>query len=182
MPRLKLIAAALLAGLTLGGCSMLTPQTSTDSAVPLVVVVASGGHCMEGQCEATTTILRDGTLTIDGGPEPVVVHVDSSLVAPLTAAVDAADYATITSVPFTGECPIAFDGQELTYTFRPVGRDAVTFSSCEVEIPVNHPLFRALEAVMIQTTEYRSGRVSAHRTRSPASRPRGRLRAPFRVP
>ena len=42
MPRLKLLAAALLAavvaGLALGGCSMLTPQTSTDPAVPLVVV------------------------------------------------------------------------------------------------------------------------------------------------
>jgi hypothetical protein len=152
MTRLKLLAAALLAGLALAGCSMLTPQTSSFAG-PVAVVQADGGHCLEGSCKIVTTIARDATVTIDPAVgETVTLHVDAALVTALAAAVDATDFAVITGVPFTGECPTAFDGQELTYTFSPVGRQPVTFSSCQVEIPVEHPLFRALDAVMLAAT------------------------------
>lgn len=156
MPRLKLLAAVLLAGLALGGCSFLTSATTQPSLEqrPMVHIEASGGHCLEGACKTDTTIARDGTLRIEAaGIEPVVSHIDAALLLGLAAAVDATDFATIMSVPFTGECPTAFDGQELTYTFQPNGREAVTFSSCEVEIPPNHPLFQALDAIILASAQ-----------------------------
>jgi hypothetical protein len=53
------------------------------------------------------------------------------------------------AVPFTGECPIAFDGQELTYTFHPAGRAPVTIASCEVAIDPADPLFHAIDLILL---------------------------------
>ena len=151
MPLLKVLAAALLASLALGGCETVGPQFSASQA-PLVVIDAHGGHCVEGECKVVTTIRRDSRLIIEGaGVGTVEKVIDPSLYSAFAAAVDATDYAAITAVRFTGECPTAFDGQELTYTFNPTGRAPVTFSSCEVAIPPNHPLFQALDAVILQS-------------------------------
>jgi hypothetical protein len=137
----RLLLAAVAAAL-LSGCSLLGPAGGGDG--PLVSIDAHGGHCLEGACGAVTTILRNGRLTIEGSGDPVTDAVDPSRLATLAAAVDSADYARITAVPFEGLCPTAVDGMELTYTFHPAGRAPVTFSSCEVAIDPAHPLFRAL--------------------------------------
>jgi hypothetical protein len=127
----------------LGACETIGPQFSA-SPRPLLVIDAQGGRCVDGPCESQTTIRRDARLFIDGAEHVI----ETNAFQAFAAAVDAADYAAITAVPFAGECPTSFDGQELTYTFNPVGRPSVTFSSCEVEIPVEHPVFRALDVIL----------------------------------
>ena len=115
---------------------------------PLVTVEAHGGHCIGGECRSTITIGRDGRVTGERGGKTLDGRLTDALLQPLAGAVDATDFVAITAVPFDGVCPIAFDGQELTYTFHPVGRAAVTFSNCEVSVDSMHPLFRALEAAL----------------------------------
>lgn len=152
--RLMLAAQLAIALVALAGCSLLGSNASETPRLVdnvLVSIDAHGGHCVVGECSTVTTIRRDGRLTVDGnGVDPVADAVDPSLLAVLAAAVDVADYARVTAVPFSGECPTAFDGQELTYTFHPAERAVAMFSSCEVQIDPNHPLFRALDAVILQ--------------------------------
>ena len=147
----RLLVAALAAAL-FAGCSLLGPVASGGLGGgdgQLVSIDAHGGHCLEGACGAVTTILRNGQLTVEGSDEPVTDAVDPSLLTQLAAAVDSADYARIMAVPFTGECPTAFDGQELTYTFHPAGRAPITIASCEVAIDPANPLFRTIDLILL---------------------------------
>lgn len=56
-----------------------------------------------------------------------------------------ADFEALGSRPFTGECPVNFDGQELIYTFYGATGE-IRLASCEVELDPSHPLFAAIEA------------------------------------
>jgi hypothetical protein len=142
------LVAAAVAAVLLAGCSLFGPAVGGGDG-PLVSIDAHGGHCLEGACGTVTTILRNGRQTIEGSGDPITDAVDPSLLATLAAAVDSADYARIMAVPFTGECPIAFDGQELTYTFHPAGRAPVTIASCEVAIDPADPLFHAIDLILL---------------------------------
>ena len=63
------------------------------------------------------------------------------------AALAVADFEAIRSHPFRGECPTAFDGQEVIYTFAtPSGPERI--SSCEVEIEPEDPLFAAVNGIL----------------------------------
>jgi hypothetical protein len=61
----------------------------------------------------------------------------------LTAAIGQTDFAALRAHPFTGECPVNFDGQELIFEFS-VGTTTQRIASCEVDIDWGHPLFVAL--------------------------------------
>jgi hypothetical protein len=53
----------------------------------------------------------------------------------------------VRAVPFTGECPVNFDGQEWIYEFgTPGGVERV--ASCETEIDPAHPAFAAVTAAL----------------------------------
>jgi hypothetical protein len=65
----------------------------------------------------------------------------------LEAAIDAADFDAIRSVPFTGECPVNFDGQEQIFEFSTA--DGIErIASCETEVDPAHPLFATVEALL----------------------------------
>ena len=50
---------------------------------------------------------------------------------------------TLKSHPFTGECPTAYDGQEIAFEFgAPGGIERI--ATCEVEVDVGSPLFAAV--------------------------------------
>jgi hypothetical protein len=57
--------------------------------------------------------------------------------------VNQTDYVALKSHPFTGECPVNFDGQELIFEFN-VGSTVQRVASCEVDIDWGHPLFVAI--------------------------------------
>jgi hypothetical protein len=85
----------------------------------------------------------DGRVHDDAAPAKELGRVPAQTMTTLTAAVKGADYALIKSHPFTGECPVAFDGQELIFEFS-VGSGTQRVASCEVDIDWGHPLFVAV--------------------------------------
>jgi hypothetical protein len=56
----------------------------------------------------------------------------------------ATNFAQVKSRPFTGTCPIAYDGNELIYTFKLKSGVSEELASCKVIIPGNSQLFQQL--------------------------------------
>ena len=117
------------------------------TAGPLVTVTSRGGECPDGPCGSTLVIDRDGRLRQTGPEDVVLGQVPPELLAALDEAIKTTDFAAIRARPFTGECPVNFDGQERIYEFgAPRGVERV--ASCETEIDADHPLFAAVEAAL----------------------------------
>jgi hypothetical protein len=110
---------------------------------PLMTVQTRGGMCPEGMCDATVIVERDGLVHSAAKPPNNLGLVAAPAMADLTAAVNATDWAALKAKPFTGECPIAFDGQEQIFEFT-AGTETHRIASCEVEIDWGHPLFIAV--------------------------------------
>jgi hypothetical protein len=132
---------ALVAILMLAGCT--SGAVQIPGSGPLVTVQMRGGECVSGPCDNTVILERDGRVHAAAKPPNDLGHVPADVMATLTAAVAQTDYAAIKSHPFTGECPTAFDGQELIVEFA-VGTGTERISSCEVAIDWGHPLFVAV--------------------------------------
>lgn len=65
-------------------------------------------------------------------------------------AMERADFRTIKSRQFVGDCPTSFDGQETIYTFHlSTGEEVI--DTCSVEIRPDDPLFSAVEAALGST-------------------------------
>jgi hypothetical protein len=65
----------------------------------------------------------------------------------LDSIISTTDFAAITAVPFGGECPTAFDGQEVIYQFdAPSG--PVRIASCEVAVDPEAPIFIGVAAAL----------------------------------
>ncbi|MCA0294554.1 MAG: hypothetical protein LCH96_04395 [Actinobacteria bacterium] len=138
----------LILALLLSGCAAIpaVPASAPPSSVPpspepvvlLVKAVARGGHCVTGStCESSLTVMSDGTWTR-------VVDTDKStgtLPGPrVTALADAVAHTGLaTAPPFTGTCPIAWDGQEQVLTWLADGR-TVTVASCDRTFDPDDPL------------------------------------------
>jgi hypothetical protein len=152
------VAVAAILAILLSACSAAasSPGTSAEpssppSAVPsvatgpLVTLETQGGHCMQGACGGTVAIDTDGRVH-STAPEAKDLGVLSDvLLEALTTEIEQADFEAIQSRPFTDTCPIAFDGQQLIYTFTmPSGTAKV--DSCAVIVDPAHPLFAAADA------------------------------------
>ena len=117
------------------------------TAGPLVTVTSRGGECPDGPCGSTLVIDRDGRLRQTVPEDIVLGQVPPELLTTLDAAIKTTDFAAVRARPFTGECPVNFDGQELIYEFgAPGGVERV--ASCETEIDADHPVFAAVEAAL----------------------------------
>lgn len=115
----------------------------------LLSVKAVGGLCPNGECESTTIVHRDGHFSIRVGRDaPRNGQVPLEAVDRLAAEIARADFPRIKSVPFTGTCPVAYDGQELIYTFPTAAIGEQEIASCKVQIDTASPLFQAVEAVL----------------------------------
>ena len=134
--------------LLVGGCSpsavaSLLPSTT----LPLVTVTTRGGECPASACGSTLVVERDGRLRQTAPEELVLGEVTPEALAVLDGAIKTADFAAIRSRPFTGECPVNFDGQEVIYEFgAPSGAERI--ASCESEIDPDHPLFQAVDLAL----------------------------------
>lgn len=117
---------------------------------PLLTVTTRGGECVNGPCGSTIVIERDGRIHQAAPAEVDLGTVPPSALSALDTVVRTTTFDAIRVRQFTGECPTAFDGQEVIYEFgAPGGVERV--ASCETGIDPNHPLFaavsRALQAV-----------------------------------
>jgi hypothetical protein len=135
------------AALALTGCSTNVPIAVVG---PLLTVETRGGLCADaGVCDNTVILDRDGRVHAAAKPPNDLGHVDAQAMAALTGAIQATDWAALRSHPFTGQCPVAFDGQELVFEFS-VGTGTQRIASCEVDIDWGNPLFVAVGVALGQ--------------------------------
>ena len=107
----------------------------------ILTITTSGGHCVYGGCSSEIQIRADGSYHIkDGSGAERDGTLDAKEGAALTQQIAAADFEALRAQPFTGTCPIAYDGQELTYTFQ-TQSGSQTLASCQVAIDETSPLF-----------------------------------------
>jgi hypothetical protein len=131
-----------LAAVALAGCSSLS-NVALQGAGPLVTVQMRGGMCPEGMCDASVILERDGRVHAAAKPPNDLGQVSADAYAALELAIRSTDFAAMRAKPFTGECPMAFDGQELVFEFA-VGTSTERLASCETDIDWGSPLFVAL--------------------------------------
>jgi hypothetical protein len=102
---------------------------------------------MAGACGSTITIEVDGR-THQSMPTPLELGVvPEAIHEAMITEIEQADFEAIKSHPFTDTCPIAFDGQEIIYTFTIVGRSE-RIDSCQVVVDPANPLFVAVDAAL----------------------------------
>lgn len=111
----------------------------------VVVIGGSGGLCPPGvTCGQETAYQRDGRyVTTSGGQEREAGKVSEALVDALVAEIAKADFAAIKAKPFTGTCPTAYDGQEITYTFTTAGGEE-KLPACTYDLS-DDPLIKAAQ-------------------------------------
>ncbi len=149
--RVAALIAALLAVLaaTLVGCDLIgaSPPAIIGTG-PLVTVTTRGGECMDGPCGSVTVIERDGTVHSAAKPPNELGTLPPDLLTALDAAIKTTDFDAVRAVPFEGDCPTAYDGQEVIYEFgAPGGTERV--ASCETRIDPANPVFAATTAALV---------------------------------
>jgi hypothetical protein len=131
-----MMLAVLVAGCAAAGAA--TPK-QTD---PLVSIHAEGGLCVYGGCSRDVMVLQNGTYTVkDGSGQTTSGALDDATLGQLKQAIDGADFEAIRSKPFTGTCPIAYDGQEYIFTFYKGAKSEVV-DSCKAELDMNSVMFK----------------------------------------
>ncbi len=142
------MAALVLLALALGACSSSVASLLPSPQGPLVTITTRGGECLDGPCGSVITIDRDGTVREAAKPPNELGTVPAATLTALDAAIKTTDFAVVRSVPFQGECPVNFDGQEFIYEFgAPGGVERI--ASCETAIDDAHPVFAAVTAALV---------------------------------
>jgi len=141
-PALRSVLLVLVLAISAGACNSIR-GLALPAAGPLVTVATRGGMCAGGACDRSVVLDRDGRVHSAAKPPNDLGLVPGQAMATLTAAIGATDYAAIRAHPFTGECPVNFDGQELIFEFA-AGTGTQRIASCEVDIDWGHPLFVAV--------------------------------------
>jgi hypothetical protein len=146
---------AILLAFVLAGCAFLSgptaspgPSASAAPPGPLVSVETRGGHCVAGAPCGTIVVLdSDGRVRTALEPPIELGTVPSEDVTGLVALIEATDFAAIRAHPFTGTCPVAFDGQEFVYEFT-TSDGVERIESCVTEVDPRHALFEAVDGIL----------------------------------
>ena len=118
---------------------------------PLLTVTTRGGLCVDGPCGSTIVIERDGRIHQVAPQAADLGTLPAGLLGSLEAAVKTTSFDAMRARKFTGECPTAYDGQEVIYEFgTPTGTERI--ASCETEIDPNQPVFAAVRAALQTVT------------------------------
>ena len=137
-----------LIGILLGACSPAAVASLLPVASgPLVTVTTRGGVCANGPCGSTIVIERDGRAHQRALASAELGVLPANALAALDGAVRTTDFESVRARKFTGECPTAFDGQEVIYEFGAPG-GSQRIASCETEIDPNQPVFAAVWAAL----------------------------------
>jgi hypothetical protein len=139
---LAIFATSLLAAC---GSGLAIPLPAGSGA--LVSVELRGGECFAAPCGTTIFVERDGRVHGATKPPNDLGTVAPDALAVLDAAIRATDFTALRSHPFTGQCPTAFDGQEIVFTFGAPG-GVQRIASCEVDIDWGQPLFVAASTAL----------------------------------
>ena len=95
----------------------------------------------------TVVLERDGSVHAATKPPNALGTVSAEQLRTLSTLIATTDFAVIRSRPFTGECPTAFDGQEVVFEFAtPTGPQRI--ATCEVEVDFGLPVFVAVATAL----------------------------------
>ena len=149
------LIGAILLTTVLAGCAFLAGPTASPgpsaSAVPpgpLVSVETRGGHCVAGApCGSIVVLDSDGRVRTASEPPIELGTVPSEDVTGLVTLIEATDFEAIRAHPFTGTCPVAFDGQEVVYEFT-TSDGVERIESCVTEVDPRHALFEAVAGIL----------------------------------
>jgi hypothetical protein len=140
-------------------CSSILPAVRAESqpviqVVPVaknlvVSVRREGGHCRVGGCFSEVAIFADGTYRYSDPNQQKTGKINRFEIRRFQQRIATADFEKIKSQPFTGTCPLAYDGPETVYTFRK-GDRAEVIRSCQTQIDSKNPLFQQAERVYEQ--------------------------------
>jgi hypothetical protein len=148
-PRVLISILLALLAVAVAACSPGSPiAVPTPFATgPLLTVETRGGECASAPCGSFITVERDGRVHVAAKPPNDLGTVPADQLAALDTAIRTTDFAALRSHPFTGECPTAFDGQELIFEFgAPGGPQRI--ATCEVAVDYGSPLFVAVSAAL----------------------------------
>jgi hypothetical protein len=148
------LLGAILVATVVAGCAFMSgtsaspgPSASVPPPGPLVSVETRGGHCVAGTCGSIVILDTDGTVRTAAKPPAEIGTVPDEDVAGLAALIASTDFAEIKSRPFTGTCPVAFDGQEVVFEFM-VTDGVERIESCATKVDPRHPLFEAVAGIL----------------------------------
>ena len=106
------------------------PATSSAADTIVLTVDVTGGECANGPCGAQYVVYGDGRVD---GPPGAALAIPADQMTLIADQVGRTNWDAVRAVPFTGECPTAFDGQKHIYGFPAPGGDLV-FDSCEFDL------------------------------------------------
>ena len=141
---LAILAVLLCVVPIVAGCA--APVASTPPGALLSVEVR-GGMCANGPCDETVTLERDGRVHGATKPPNDLGVVPAAQLATLKTLIAASDFSAIKGQPFTGQCPTAFDGQEVVMDFA-TAAGIQHIDSCQVDVDWGHPLFVAVSTAL----------------------------------
>lgn len=125
-----------------------SPAPKIGANAPILTIRTRGGMCVNGECWSEKQINVDGSFTAaDSTGAKTQGSLDAARVAELTQQIAATDFDQLKAQPFTGTCPIAYDGQEYVYTFQTMSGQQV-IESCAVGIDENSPLFQNIAGLI----------------------------------
>ena len=114
----------------------------------LVRIKTEGGLCREGICTSEVVLYADGFVHVVS-PIKKTYTISKSTVENLKREIEVTDFKKIMSVPFTEICPMAYDGDRVTYTFYTSG-GVRQFDSCTVQVDIKTQPFDALWKILSQ--------------------------------
>jgi hypothetical protein len=114
---------------------------------PLLTIETRGGLCVGGPCGTTVFMERDGRVHQAAKPPNDLGIVPPAALAALDAAIRTTDFTALKSHTFSGQCPTAFDGQEIIFEFG-APRGVQRISTCEVDVDFGLPLFVAVSTAL----------------------------------
>lgn len=130
------------------------PNVSTNSQKPapsqrtlVFKEEASGGLCTNGGCFSQTLVYSDGSYKAKNNNSDKSGSVNKDLITALQNQIQKTDFALLSSVPFTGTCPSAYDGSEIAYTFYNSSGQATTLDSCKEKIDMTASIFKAVAGI-----------------------------------
>jgi hypothetical protein len=103
---------------------------SAASGAIAFTVSLSGGECPNGPCGSEYVVHVDGSVN---GPADALMTIPQDQMDVIADQVGRTNWDVVRSVPFTGQCPTAYDGQKRVYAFPARGGDVVV-DSCEVDL------------------------------------------------
>lgn len=159
------VVAVFILVVVIGVAVMLSQQNNQPSkkqalanSTILLSVYAYGGLCPNNNACSTTTIIKNnGTILIipsvyfNGSTNslntPFIGTLNSTELYKLTTLINSENFSALSSHPFTGTCPTAYDGQEVVYTFN-TSNGNKTIDNCKIAINSTDNLFKEINLIL----------------------------------